>query len=192
MSNIPIRNISVPADAFNHGDNHTLCSLKVSWAYIAAIYIGNCATHAATVHTYPGEATQSIARAIPFALFFPTAGISRGLNAIFRHAIRKKNDLDAVARASALCFVVRSSKWRPPDWPEGRPFRVGEGNWIKEVPTFWPYFDTCLERPEPLRPTREPDETGTTREQGQTSGVVNNPSGAESCSASAAGAASFF
>jgi hypothetical protein len=100
------------------------------------------------------------------------------------------------ARAGALCFVVRSSKWRPPDWRppdwlEGRPFRVGEGNWIKEVPTFWLYFDTCLERPEPLRPTREPDETGTTGEQGQTSGVANNPSGAESCSASPAGAASF-
>jgi hypothetical protein len=77
MSNIPVRNISVPADIFNHGDNHTLCSPKVSWAYIAAFCIGNHATHAATVRTYPGEATQSIARAILFALFFPTAGISR-------------------------------------------------------------------------------------------------------------------
>ena len=111
------REITVPDNTFNHDNDQLLCS-PISWADIAAFYLGNYVAHAATIYTYPGEATFSIARSILSSLFFPTAGITRGLNAIFRHAhwnesaSWNESDLEVAARAGALCMVIRSRHWK--------------------------------------------------------------------------------
>jgi hypothetical protein len=86
----------------------------ISWTGIAVFYVANYVAHAATIHTIPGEATNSIMRSVLSALLFPTAGIARGLNAIFRCAIYKimtESELQGAARAGALCMVIRSQHW---------------------------------------------------------------------------------
>jgi hypothetical protein len=122
---IPIQNmtIAVPEKATNHGDPRILCMVPAPWATVAIFYLGNFAAHAATLKTYPGEAPFQVVRAIIYALFFPTSGIVRGLNAIFRHASFEKTDLRVAARAGALCMVVRTSKWRPESAREKKPNR---------------------------------------------------------------------
>lgn len=86
----------------------------ISWRRIAIFYFANYVAHAVTLYTFPGESTFSIVHNILVALFVPTAGVARGLNAIFRHAIlRKRSELGRAARAGALCMVVRSPYWVP-------------------------------------------------------------------------------
>src|ERR1700761_2430636 len=91
---VPTQNmtITVPEKATNHGDPRILCMVPTPWATIAIFYLGNFAAHAATLKTYPGEAPFQVVRAVIYALFFPTSGIVRGLNAIFRHASLEKTD----------------------------------------------------------------------------------------------------
>jgi hypothetical protein len=54
-------------------------------------------------------------------------------------------------------MVVRSSKWRPKHVEDKyrkiqyEHWRVIEGTWAKEMPKWWPFFDTSLERPSPHR-----------------------------------------
>ena len=75
--------------------------------------MGNYLAHVATVQTYPGESIRSTLKALGFCLLFPASGISRGLTAITRCAIRQKTPLQTAARAGALCMVVRSKDWLP-------------------------------------------------------------------------------
>jgi hypothetical protein len=163
--------------------NEIFCVTPSPWfSGVAIFYLGNYASHAATLITYPGEPPLSVAAAILYALFFPTAGISRGLSAIFRAARliawrRKGGDLGAAARSGALCMVVRSSDWRPKlNKYEKAHWKVVEGTWAKvwksrlwdllkerrlitpqEMPKWWPYFDTSLERPKAHRRPRHQD-----------------------------------
>ena len=147
--------------ATNLNSSNIFCVVPSPWFSVMVFYLGNYAAHAATLVTYPGEAPICVFAAILYALFFPTTGIARGLNAIFRRARLPwcgQTDLRAAARAGALCMVVRTEKWRP--LPEGEPGTTGdtpefpiwkliEGDWSKELPRLWPYFDTSLERPKP-------------------------------------------
>ena len=148
-------------NATQHNNSDIFCAIPSPWfSGVGVFYLGNYAAHAATLVTYPGEPPLYIFLAILYALFFPTSGITRGLNAIFRFARfrrRRDGDLCIAARSGALCMVVRSSKWRPKhiedkyrDIPKHR-WRVVEGTWAKEMPKRWPYFDTSLERPSPHR-----------------------------------------
>jgi hypothetical protein len=112
---IPTKQIvlNVPQGYTDHNNSRLFCIDPSPWTHIAIFYLGNYAAHAATLVTYPGEAPFNVVRGILYALFFPTSGIVRGLNSIFRRATFTKNDLDAATRAGALCMVVRTHKWKP-------------------------------------------------------------------------------
>jgi hypothetical protein len=140
--------------ATNHSSNSIFCVIPSPWFGVAVFYLGNYASHAATVITYPGEAPFNVILTIIFALFFPTSGIIRGLGAICRHANGEKTDLRVAARAGALCHVVRTGKWRGKDKTyESANWKIIEGAWTKELPQIWPptdlwpFFDTSLEQP---------------------------------------------
>lgn len=47
------------------------------------------------------------------ALVFPTSGVKRGLDAIFRHAIIGGSPLQKAKKAGALCEVIRARDWKP-------------------------------------------------------------------------------
>jgi hypothetical protein len=117
-----IFDVSVPSplNATNHGSPDIFCVVPSPWFGVMLFYLGNYAAHAATLITYPGEDPIYVGAAILYALFFPTTGIVRGLNAIFRRArVRGKfpfvedSELRVAARAGALCMIVRTEKWRP-------------------------------------------------------------------------------
>lgn len=98
---------------FDHENVKRSCP-SISWTSIGVFYVANYVAHAATIHTIPGEAANSIVRSVLSALFFPTAGIARGLNAIFRCSMYKsmaESELQGAARAGALCMVIRSQHW---------------------------------------------------------------------------------
>lgn len=62
----------------------------------------------------PGE--KSVHKLLDFAsaLLFPYSGISRGIEALFRHSVwSSKDDLQMAVRSGALCAVVRSGDWEP-------------------------------------------------------------------------------
>jgi hypothetical protein len=142
--------------ATNHSSNSIFCVTPSPWFGVAIFYLGNYASHVATVITYPGEAPLNVILAIIFSLFFPTSGIIRGLGAICRHANREKADLQTAARAGALCHVVRTGEWRKEDLKAEHPraeWKILEGAWAKELPQkwpltdIWPFFDTSLQQP---------------------------------------------
>jgi hypothetical protein len=109
MNNITV---SVPDGTSNHGDNNMLCT-PTTWEDIVIFFLGNYVAHAATIKTVPGEGTVSIIFVTISALLIPASGVVRGALAIFSRAKLAKSDLQAAARASALCMVVRSADWRP-------------------------------------------------------------------------------
>ncbi|KAJ7048909.1 hypothetical protein C8F01DRAFT_1003666, partial [Mycena amicta] len=67
----------------------------------------NYIAHAATTLSYPGEEFGDYVQTIVIALLFPTAGVVRGLDAIFRCAILGTSDLMCASRAGALCMLIR-------------------------------------------------------------------------------------
>lgn len=149
-------NIPEGMTATNHSSNSIFCIVPSPWFGVTIFYLGNYASHAATVITYPGEAPFNVVLAIIFALFFPTSGIIRGLGAICRRANHEKTDLQVAARAGALCHVVRTGDWRKDDLRRNHPtatWKIIEGAWTKELPQkwpitdLWPFFDTSLEQP---------------------------------------------
>jgi hypothetical protein len=103
---------TVPEGTTNHGDDHLLCTPTV-WTDVVVFFLGNYLAHAATIKTNPGESPQSVTTAIIAALLFPTAGIARGLRAIYSLAKYGKTDLHVAARARALCMLTRAGDWEP-------------------------------------------------------------------------------
>ena len=108
--------ISVPVGTRNHGDPSLLCTPS-QWTDVATFFFANFITHAATVKSVPGEVTLLTALSVIFALFFPSSGIIKALNAIYQHAIFARTPLNSTplntaTRAGALCMVVRTSKWK--------------------------------------------------------------------------------
>ncbi|KAJ7909938.1 hypothetical protein B0H13DRAFT_2192607, partial [Mycena leptocephala] len=99
--------IPVPEGTSNHGDPSLLCT-PTRWTNILAFFLGNYIAHAATVVSIPGEQFVDYVYIMVMALLFPTAGIVRGLDAIFRGAVFAQNDLMCAARAGALCMLIRT------------------------------------------------------------------------------------
>jgi len=104
--------ISVPAGTSDHGDPKLLCT-PTKWLDILIFFLANYIAHAATVKALPGETTKDLAFTVFLAITFPFSGVTRGLEAIVRHAsfYRNANDLKTAARAGALCIVVRNERW---------------------------------------------------------------------------------
>jgi len=111
-STIMLNNVTVPDGTVYKPNYHLLClAAKPSDVFI--FFAANYLAHAATVKSFPGEnSTENIASLL-FALVFPSSGIVRGLDAIFRHAMLTKHPLQRAAQAGALCMVVRCNEWRP-------------------------------------------------------------------------------
>jgi hypothetical protein len=117
-ANLTNSTIWISAD---NGDDVICTSTK--WYNVVVFFIGNYFAHAATVKSYPGERTWSIAAATLGALLIPTTGLIRGINSIARNAKFKRKrfwttplsdpDYQTAAAAGALCMVVRKKSWKP-------------------------------------------------------------------------------
>lgn len=129
LSNITIQ---VPIGTTNHSNPSILCTPS-HWNTIATFYLGNYFAHAATIQQYPGEATYAYIRTILLALLFPTSGVFRGANSIWRcanfRAVPRTGrgfwtflcqifklkffetvELRKARNAGALCMVVKASR----------------------------------------------------------------------------------
>lgn len=102
---------------------------RTEWTDVLAFYFLNYAAHATTIRSLPGETMHSTILASFFALLLPFSGIVRGIEAIARRRISKRNDLQCAAQSGALCIVVRTKDWYPED---GKTIRNVK---IKPVPT---------------------------------------------------------
>ena len=126
LSNITIQ---VPIGTTNHSDPSILC-MPSHWNTIAAFYLGNYISHAATIQRYPGEATSVFITSIILALLLPTSGAFRGVESIWHHAnfravpytdfwtflrsifrgeFFETDELRKACNAGALCMVVENS-----------------------------------------------------------------------------------
>jgi len=107
-----VLNVTVPTGTVYKPAYNLLClAAKPSDVFI--FFAANYLAHAATVKSFPGESTAESIVSLLFALLFPASGIVRGLDAIFRHAVFTKHELQRAAQAGALCMVVRSNLWTP-------------------------------------------------------------------------------
>lgn len=103
--------ISVPRGTSYQRSTDTYC-VPSRWYDIAAFFLANYVTHAATVKSLPGEPTVSAIMMTFFALLFPASGAMRALSSIRWRAEFYSDPLTAAARAGALCTVVRTEKWK--------------------------------------------------------------------------------
>jgi hypothetical protein len=107
--------VTVPAGSSNHGLANYICT-PAQWYDFIIFFGANFFAHAATIRTVPGEKPGDIALTVTLALLFPFSGISRGVEAIARHASWPPCDeLTRAARAGALCTIVRGQRWKPRD-----------------------------------------------------------------------------
>ena len=98
--------------ADNLPGNNVVCT-PTNWYDIVWFYFANYIMHALSVRSLPGE---NLFTSIVFkiaCLMIPYTGIRRGLCLISRASNVVRNDLQAAARANALCMIVRSVDWRP-------------------------------------------------------------------------------
>lgn len=111
-------NASEPAPPLNgtFADNlpgsQIVCT-PTNWYDIIWFYVANYVLHALSVRSLPGE---NLFASLVFklaCLMIPYTGIRRGLCLIARSSNFTRNDLQAAARANALCMVVRGADWRP-------------------------------------------------------------------------------
>jgi hypothetical protein len=112
---LPTQNITiqVPSGTTNHGNPNLLCP-PPTWSDIAIYLLLNYFAHGATVVSYPGEPPFDMFLCVVAAILFPTFGVIRAFNFIFRHPVlTTKNDLEMAARSGALCMLVRSPSWKP-------------------------------------------------------------------------------
>ncbi|KAL9595356.1 MAG: hypothetical protein Q9179_005019 [Wetmoreana sp. 5 TL-2023] len=95
------------------------------WYDILWFFFANFILHALSVRTLPGE-SPLFSTVFKFcSLLVPYTGVRRGLCLILRASNLAGNDLQAAARANALCMIIRSPEWRPRDG------QVIEGCWIE-------------------------------------------------------------
>ena len=100
-------NITLPTGTSNHGDPELLC-LPTKWTDVVIFFLGNYLAHAATLRSVPGRSVFQSFFAMLKALFFPVSGVTLGVRGIFSFAALAKTDLQAAARAGALCKVIRT------------------------------------------------------------------------------------
>ena len=94
-----------------HGEE-VYCS-PAHWYDVVWFYFTNYLLHALSVRSLPGEnAIQSTVFKF-CCLLVPYTGVRRGLCLVSRASNLAANDLQAAARATALCMVVRLPDWRP-------------------------------------------------------------------------------
>ncbi|KAJ6443560.1 metallophosphoesterase [Purpureocillium lavendulum] len=91
----------------HHGNCNLFCR-PASWSDLLVFYLGNYATHAATITSRPGQSILSTLLTIIAALLFPGGGVHAGIQAIFSTATLGDTDLKVAARAGALCAVVKT------------------------------------------------------------------------------------
>src|SRR5271169_4146186 len=84
-----------------------------NWETIATFFVLNYATHALTIKTFPGDSVWTTGWWTTLALLVPFAGVWRGCQSITRGMLSPTDDLQAAARAGALCALARTDLWRP-------------------------------------------------------------------------------
>ncbi|KAL8998764.1 MAG: hypothetical protein Q9169_002214 [Polycauliona sp. 2 TL-2023] len=85
------------------------------WHDVLWFWFANFLLHALSVRSLPGESWLSSTVFKFCCLLVPYTGVRRGLCLILRASNLAGNDLEAAARANALCMVIRSPDWRPRD-----------------------------------------------------------------------------
>jgi hypothetical protein len=111
MPPLPISNL--PSDWIDHGIPGLICT-PAKWTSVILFFVANYLAHCATVKPYPAEPVKEIIFAMAAALFLPSFGITRAIDAIIRHSrFRKISELERAAIAGALCMVVRMKFWEP-------------------------------------------------------------------------------
>lgn len=98
----------------NPSDARVYCE-KTGWQDICWFFFSNYILHALSVRSLPGENFFSSTVFKFCCLLVPYTGVRRGLCLISRASNLATDDLQAAARANALCFVVRRPDWRPID-----------------------------------------------------------------------------
>lgn len=84
-----------------------------NWYDICWFIFANYILHALSVRSLPGEKSYSSFVIKVGSLLIPFAGLRRGLCLITRANAAADSDLQAAARARALCMVIRKPDWRP-------------------------------------------------------------------------------
>lgn len=98
--------------AANNVDSKVHCE-PTNWYDICLFIFTNYILHALSVRSLPGENSYSSFVIRIACLLIPSTGLRRGLCLITRANTASDNDLQAAARARALCMVIRKSDWRP-------------------------------------------------------------------------------
>lgn len=96
----------------NSGDPKVHCE-PTNWYDICWFIFANYILHALSVRSLPGENSYSSFVIKIGCLLIPFTGLRRGLCLITRANVAVDNDLQAAARARALCMVIRKPDWRP-------------------------------------------------------------------------------
>ena len=105
--------LAVPAGTSNHGDPHLLCTPS-KWTNIAAFFLANFFSHAATVKSLPGEPAMPAFFALLLSLIFPTSGVIRTTNCytsarhLWQNASRYRCKSRGSLCGSAVPFVETS------------------------------------------------------------------------------------
>lgn len=86
---------------------------KTTWYDVCWFFFTNYLLHALSVRSLPGENAYSSTVFKLCCLLVPYTGVRRGLSLISRASSLIRDDLQAAARAGALCMVVRKPDWRP-------------------------------------------------------------------------------
>ena len=95
-------------------DGQLYCE-KTTWYDICWFFFTNYLLHALSVRSLPGENVYTSTSFKLCCLLVPYTGVRRGLSLISRASSLTKDDLQAAARAGALCMVIRKPDWRPLD-----------------------------------------------------------------------------
>lgn len=95
-------------------DGQLYCE-KTTWYGICWFFFTNYLLHALSVRSLPGENVYSSTAFKLCCLLVPYTGVRRALSLISRASSLTKDDLQAAARAGALCMVIRKPDWRPRD-----------------------------------------------------------------------------
>ena len=98
--------------ASNNNDPKVHCD-RTHWYDICWFFFANYILHALSVRSLPGENFYSATVFKFCCLLIPFTGLRRGLSLISRGGNLAGNDLQAAARANALCMVIRKPDWRP-------------------------------------------------------------------------------
>lgn len=96
----------------NNDDPNVHCN-PTQWYDICWFFFANYILHALSVRSLPGENFYSATVFKLCCLLIPYTGLRRGLCLISRAGNLAGNDLQAAARANALCMVIRKPEWMP-------------------------------------------------------------------------------